>query len=287
MNETHGLVTDTIPFSNVDGPGNRFTVFLQGCNFNCVACHNPYTIGVCDDCGACVEGCPTGALVIGSDGVDWNQDACDGGDQCTSVCPIDATPKAKRRSVRSLLIDIERAAPFLSGVTVSGGEATQQADFVDALFTAIKSSTNPRVARLSCMVDTNGAVDTSVWNRLSGVMDAAMVDLKCFDDGIHQQMTGSSNNRTLESIEHLAHLGLLYEVRLLLVAGINDEPNLLGRTGTWLAEVDPSMRIKLMAYRSHGVRPADPPLVEPGRDLIDRASGALTGASADFDITLV
>ena len=35
-----GLVADTIAFSNVDGPGNRFVVFMQGCNFDCVACHN-------------------------------------------------------------------------------------------------------------------------------------------------------------------------------------------------------------------------------------------------------
>ena len=42
--DMRGLVAGTIPFSNVDGPGNRFVVFLQGCNFDCVACHNPQTI---------------------------------------------------------------------------------------------------------------------------------------------------------------------------------------------------------------------------------------------------
>lgn len=39
-----GLVHKIIPFSAVDGPGNRTAVFLQGCNFNCKYCHNPETI---------------------------------------------------------------------------------------------------------------------------------------------------------------------------------------------------------------------------------------------------
>jgi len=39
-----GLVAGTVPFSAVDGPGNRFVVFLQGCGFDCLVCHNPRTI---------------------------------------------------------------------------------------------------------------------------------------------------------------------------------------------------------------------------------------------------
>lgn len=33
-----------IPFSNVEGKGNRTSIFLQGCNINCLYCHNPETI---------------------------------------------------------------------------------------------------------------------------------------------------------------------------------------------------------------------------------------------------
>ncbi len=33
-----------IPFSNVEGQGNRTTIFLQGCKLNCLYCHNPETI---------------------------------------------------------------------------------------------------------------------------------------------------------------------------------------------------------------------------------------------------
>ncbi len=39
-----GIVTRILPFSSVDGPGNRSVVFLQGCNFDCLFCHNPETI---------------------------------------------------------------------------------------------------------------------------------------------------------------------------------------------------------------------------------------------------
>ena len=34
-----GIAEDSI----VDGPGIRMTVFVQGCNHNCVGCHNPQT----------------------------------------------------------------------------------------------------------------------------------------------------------------------------------------------------------------------------------------------------
>ena len=41
---TRVLVADVVPTSFVDGPGNRYVVFLQGCTFNCLTCHNPHTI---------------------------------------------------------------------------------------------------------------------------------------------------------------------------------------------------------------------------------------------------
>ena len=282
---TRGLVTDTISFSCVDGPGNRFVVFLQGCDFDCIACHNPYTIQVCTDCGECVPACPSGALSISEVGVVlWDADRCCGSDRCIEVCPSDSTPKATRRSVEDLLVDIRRAAPFLSGVTVSGGEATQQAWFVRDLFAAVRA--DPRLSRLTCFVDTNGGAGRETWDLLAPVMDGAMVDLKCLDPAIHERMTGVSNTAVLESIRHLHARGLLYEVRLLLVPGVNDDPDLLDRTARWLAEVDPTMRVQLTGFRNHGVRAHEPPLVDATHEALE-AHAARFRAVAPFDLCVV
>ena len=259
-----GLITDFIEFSAVDGPGNRFVVFTQGCNFNCLACHNPYTINVCNDCGVCVDACGSSALDVIGGRVVWDPQRCTGEEACIRICPYDSTPKARTLQVADVLEQLRPAVPFLSGVTVSGGEATQQAGFVAALFGAIKA--DPKLARLTCFVDSNGAAAPAVWDELDPVLDAAMIDLKCLDDTIHRELVGSGNAEVLESIRLLAGRGKLYEVRLLLAAGANDSDDLLARTGAWLAELNPRMRVKIIGFRAHGVRPSPVPLVEPSAE---------------------
>lgn len=239
------LVADTISFSNVDGPGNRFVVFLQGCNFDCIGCHNPQTI------------------------------------------PGNATPdghRPVRMGVDELLVQIRRAAPFISGITVSGGEATLQSAFVHALCSAVKA--NPALHHLTCLIDSNGSCPTSTWDALEHVIDGAMIDLKCLDPAIHLELTGHANDQVLASIRHLAVIGRLHEVRLLLVAGYNDAPELVRQTGRWLARIDPTMRVKVIGLRTHGVRPHDPPLQGPTPDALAEA-GAILRSVAELQVTVI
>ena len=258
-------------------------VFTQGCNFNCVACHNPYTINPCIDCGLCVDTCPSGALGLDASGhITWDAATCSGSDVCIATCPYDSTPKARAMAVDALLGRIRRAAPFLSGVTVSGGEATQQAGFVRDLFAAVKAE----LPGLTCFVDSNGAAPVSTWDLLDPVMDAAMIDLKCLDDGIHRRLVQASNAEVLESIRLLAGRGKLHEVRLLLMPGQNDSDDLLARTGAWLASMDPRMRVKVIGFRHHGVRPSAVPLLEPSAEQREHYADVLRRES-DFELVVV
>lgn len=268
-----GLVSGTIPFSMVDGPGNRFTVFLQGCNMDCLACHNPYTIRVCDDCAACVDVCPTSSLQVVAGAVRWNPATCIGCDDCIEGCPSSSTPKTRSVTPEVLVDEVRPVAPFLSGVTVSGGEATQQASFVEAFFATLGN--DPATRHLTRFVDGNGLANEDVWRMLDDVMDGAMIDLKAFDDGVHQALTGASNAQVLTSIERLAERGKLHEVRLLLIPGHNDDPEVLERAGAWLHAVDPSMRVKVMGFRCHGVRAEASRWREPTRAQMEGYARAL------------
>ncbi|QLL82632.1 YjjW family glycine radical enzyme activase [Aeromonas caviae] len=244
-----------LPFSCVDGPGNRLVLFLQGCNFRCPGCHNPHTIGLCDDCGDCLAVCPSGALTMSEGKVHWQEALCTDCDACLEACPRSANPKTRQMSVAEVLALLRRYGPLLTGVTVSGGEATTQLPFVIALFTAIKAA--PDLARLTCLLDSNGSLGKTGWQRLLPVLDGAMIDLKGWREPVHLALTGRGRERVLASLQLLAQAGKLAEVRLLLVPGRSD---FLDATGalqealtTFLLSLGPVL-IRLNGFRHHGVR---------------------------------
>ena len=99
-------INNIIPFSNVDGPGNRTSIFFQGCPFQCLYCHNPETINICNNCGVCVDHCPVNALEFINDKVVWNKKKCISCDTCIKVCPHLSSPKITYMSVDQVFEEI-------------------------------------------------------------------------------------------------------------------------------------------------------------------------------------
>ena len=245
--EVAGVVRSSV----VDGPGHRFVLFLQGCNFNCTACHNPTTIGRCDACGACVPVCPHGALSFPASGfVGFDAASCDRCRACVAVCAIDADPAIRLATVDDLVDEIRAVAPFISGVTVSGGEPTTQFDGLLALLAAIK--THAGISRLTTLVDSNGSLPISRWQQLLPYLDGAMIDLKAGTDGLHRLITGQPIDAVRATIAFLAAADRLAEVRLLVVPGVTDTEDELAAWAEFVRTVDPGIPVRLMAFRHTG-----------------------------------
>ena len=276
LSTTRGLVASSLRTSLVDGPGNRHVLFLQGCNFDCTACHNPSTIAVCDDCGLCVGECPLDALSMSEGRVVFHLDRCDGCDICIKVCPSNSSPMAQETSVEQVIDRLRADAAFLSGITITGGEPTLQLDFLIALFTAIKE--DPALAGLTTLVDTNGTLSPDGWERLSPVLDGAMVDLKAGTPDLHRTLTGHDVTPVYESIRWLHDHGKLAEVRLLVVEGVTDTDEELTAWAAFVASVSPSIPVRLMAFRHDGTREAARAWPETSGEGLARVRDHLTRA---------
>lgn len=252
MAEPVGRIARLLRWSVVDGPGNRMVLFLQGCNFACPGCHNPHTIGQCDDCGLCVPACPEAALSLQGGRIVFDAAACTQCDACLAACPISANPMAQALGVPQVLALLRRDLPFLDGLTVSGGEATVQLKFVAALFAAVKAA--PDLAHLTCLIDSNGHLGPLGWAQVLPVTDGVMLDVKAFDPARHCALTGQDNARVLASARLLAKAGKLAELRFLMVPGQTDSEDEAAAFQAFAASLGPGLRLRLNAFQHHGVR---------------------------------
>lgn len=243
-----GVVNKIIPFSSVDGPGNRTAIFFQGCNFDCLYCHNPETIKKCAQCGNCLSSCNFGAISMVGDFVTWNKDKCKNCDSCIKICKNGCGPKHKEMSAEEILDEIIKVKSFISGITVSGGECTLHAEFLLDLFHKVKN------LGLTIFVDTNGSIDLRNNKELTDLIDGVMLDIKSFDKEEHKMLTGRDNEMVLENARYFASINKLYEVRTVIVPGVLDNINNVNEISKLIASLNPKIRYKLIKYRPLGVR---------------------------------
>ena len=237
----------------MDGPGSRLVIFFQGCNFQCSTCHNPYTIGECDHCGDCVADCPSGALSQDANGwVEWNSADCTQCDQCLDICPISASPKTASYSTAQLIRIIHDNRSFISGITLSGGEATVQLPFIVELLETLKA--DPELSSLNCLLDTNGMLDEHGWNQLLPYLDGVMLDLKAWNNDRHRVLTGAGNSEVLQSLALLASAGKLLELRLLVIPEQTDFEENVDALAQLLGDLPVESVIRINAFQQHGVR---------------------------------
>lgn len=259
------LVNKIIPFSSVDGPGNRTAVFLQGCNIRCKYCHNPETRGMCVNCGVCVSKCPAGALSMKAGNVVWDERLCCQCDTCIHICPYDSTPRTHLWDAAQVYERVKKQIPYIRGISVSGGECMLHPQFLTELFSMARAD------GLGTLIDSNGTIAFDSYPDLMKVTDGVMLDIKAFDEQQCIHVTGHTNRTVLENAVYLGKNGKLEEVRFVIAPDLYDTKNSVTQAGRFLKpyyDMHPFL-MKLIAFRPMGVRPEFKNLTVPSRRYLE------------------
>ncbi len=198
----NGLVYNIQHYSIHDGPGIRTTVFLKGCPLRCWWCHNP----------------ESQEMTV---------------EQITIQRQLDGKVFERKSVVGSqlpadkVMLEIEKDKVFYDqsggGVTFSGGEPMVQADFIAELLRLCQQR------GIHTAIDTCGHAEQASFEKIMGLADLFLYDIKLMDDSRHMQYTGVSNKLALNNLEMLAKNGQDIIVRFPVVPGItDDDENLSG-----------------------------------------------------------
>ncbi len=139
------------------------------------------------------------------------------------------------------------------GVTVSGGEALLQIDFVTELFELLKEE------GVSTCLDTAGGPyrDNPQWlakfDRLMRSTDLVMLDLKEMDSAAHKELTGIGNEGILECARRIDSLGVKMWIRRVLVPGLTDRMDELRKLGDFVRSLENVTRFEILPYHSLGL----------------------------------
>lgn len=139
------------------------------------------------------------------------------------------------------------------GITVSGGEALLQIDFVTELFWLAKEK------GVNTCLDTSGNPFSleepfkSKFDELMKYTDLFMLDIKHMDDAAHRKLTGQTNQNILEMAAYLSDHGKAMWIRHVLVPGITTEEDELYRLRSFLDTLKTVERVEVLPYHTLGV----------------------------------
>ena len=205
---TKGYINSIETFGAVDGPGVRFVVFMQGCAMRCRYCHNPETWKVFGP-----------AASQGGQGLPGNE--------VTVRTPEDVFAQACR--YRSYWKNG-------GGITVSGGEALLQIDFVTELF---------------ALCHEKGI------QKLMDVTDLFILDIKQINGEKHKQLTGWDNKNILDLARYLSENGKDMWIRHVLVPGITTDEEDLKELRKFLDTLKTVRRVEVLPYHTMGITKYD------------------------------
>ena len=162
----------------------------------------------------------------------------------------------KTMSADEVLSEYKKNAVFYKngGLTVTGGEPLLQIDFLLELFGKAKKE------GIHTCLDTSGVTFEpqnpeylDKLDRLMGLTDLVMLDLKHIDNEKHKILTGQPNENILAFARYIDNKGVATWIRHVVVDGYTNDESDLYRLGEFIGTLKNAKALDVLPYHTMGV----------------------------------
>ncbi|MBO5975698.1 MAG: glycyl-radical enzyme activating protein [Oscillospiraceae bacterium] len=273
-----GRLYDIQGFSVQDGPGVRTTAFLNGCPLRCPWCHSPESqsfkpqlswismrcLGT-DACKSrCIKACPENAIELGERRKDATsgeelqmvhvkRESCTDCGLCADKCYAEALYICgEDYTVDALVERLMQDKAFYDrsggGITISGGEALCQVDFVVEVFKRMKEN------GVHTALDTSGFAQWETVAKTMPYTDLYLYDIKHMDSEKHNAVVKVPNEQILANAKLLAENGKKLQIRVPVIPLFNDDEENIRATAEFCRELGDAVSVvQLLPYHNLGV----------------------------------
>ncbi|MPQ43181.1 trans-4-hydroxy-L-proline dehydratase activase [Clostridium tarantellae] len=256
-----GTVLNIQKYSVHDGPGIRTTIFFKGCPLKCWWCHNPeshkgnheimFFKERCTSCGKCIKRCLNDAITMKDGYPIINEDKCKLCGKCSEWCVNEALEYVgKDVTAENLMKEILKDEVFYEqsngGVTFSGGEPLNYADFLNEVLKRCKNK------GIHTAIETSGYTNWENFNKIYNKVDLFLYDIKLMNNEKHKKYTGKENNKILENLKILSEKDCNIIIRMPIIAGINDDDNHIDETIKYISKLN-IIEVNLLPYHKMGM----------------------------------
>ncbi len=260
MNKKHtGLVFDIQRFSLHDGPGIRTTVFLKGCNLNCLWCHNPegksnkrqlkYLDEKCILCKKCENACKFNVHYLSENKHFVNFNSCVLCESCVRTCPSKALEIVGiEYSAEEIMDIVSKDEAFFGddgGVSFSGGEPLNQDNFLLDLLKSAKKR------NYTTCVDTCGYNLWESYEKIIPFTDYILYDIKGINQAKHIEATSKDNNLILDNLKKLNKYNKKIFIRIPLIVNYSSSESEVQLMADFIKDIKVEA-VTLMPYHTLG-----------------------------------
>ena len=141
----------------------------------------------------------------------------------------------------------------VGGITVSGGEALMQIDFLIELFEKAHQRGINTCLDTSAQPFRKEGAFFEKFERLMAVTDTVLLDIKHINDEEHRKLTLHSNKNILDCARYLSEIHKPVWIRHVLIPGITDKDEYLEELRDFLSTLSNIERIDVLPYHTMGI----------------------------------